>query len=97
MEIKAGNFVLKSDRYCCWIEHEYTDGKGKLATKQITGYCTDFKKLLDDFLDRTIKSADVTSMEDAIKVIKQATEDAKSIAKAAYKGDFKIIRTKESK
>lgn len=99
MEIKVGKFTIRSDKFSMWLEEEYESQddktKGKLMTKQVAGYCTSFDRLLEDFIDKKIKDSEVASVEEALKVLADATADAKKIAKSAYKGDFKIIRNKE--
>lgn len=83
MDIKVGKYVLRSDRYCCWLEKDGT---------RIAGYCTRLDRLLEDFIDKQVKESDAKTVEEALGVLDKATKDAKMIAKAAYKGDFKIVR-----
>ncbi len=95
MEIKVGKYWLKSDKFCCWIEEEYKDKNGKTTSRRVAGYVTKMDRLLEDFIDKKFKDSDAKSMEEVIKILDEAVKDAKKIAVAAYKGDFKIIRHKE--
>ena len=87
MEIKIKDYTLRSDKFSMWIEK---DGN------RIAGYCQSFNRLLEDFMDKAVKESDAKTVEEALAILDKATEEAKQIAKAAYKGDFKIVRSKES-
>ena len=99
MEIRVGHYILRSDKFCVWIDEEYKSvdekTKGKVMTRRVAGYCTSFNRLLEDFMDKAVKESDAKRVEEALAVLDKATKDAKQIAKAAYKGDFKIVRNKE--
>lgn len=65
-------------------------------TKQVAGYCTRMDYLLADFIEKQINDSDAKKLKDVMLKIADATDEAKAIAIAAYKGDFKIVRNKES-
>ena len=96
MEIKVGKYIMKSDKFCLWLEEEYESQddktKGKLMTKQVAGYCCSFENLLNDFVDKQIKGSDAKSIKELLKVLKQTTEDIKALNEKGIKEDFRIIR-----
>ena len=92
MEIKVGNYILRSDRFCMWLEEKYTDKKGKDATRMVAGYCTSFKQLLDDFTEKKIKGTDAKTMKELLAVMEQTLDDIEAMHREAVKKDFKIIR-----
>ena len=100
MEIKSGKYILKSDKFSMFIEEEYISEeektKGKLMTRRVAGFCTSFESLLTDFVDKKLKDSDARSMEEALKVLDEASKEVKQIGKDAAKGKFRIVRHKES-
>ena len=98
MEIRIGKYILKSDRFCMWIEEEYEvkEGKtkGKKGTKRVAGYSTTFEQLLRSFVQVKHRDNDAQTVAELLKVFKQTAEDTELIKKTALKEDFKIIRHK---
>lgn len=92
MEIKIGKYTLRSDRFCAWLDKEYKQENGKIVQRRVSGYYRDFGLLLDDFIDTKVKESDANDMKQALAEIESAMKDAKKIARAAYKGDFTIVR-----
>lgn len=93
MEIKIGKYTLRSDRFCAWIDKDYLNKEnGKIYQRRVAGYCRDFGTLLDDFIDNGVKESDATEVKQLLAEIESVTKDAKKIARAAYKGDFAIVR-----
>lgn len=99
MEIRAGKYTIKSDKFCAWVEEEakIKDGKrkGETETRRVTGYFRNFEQVLDDFIETKVKGSDAKSVEEVLKILDRATKDAKRIVREAKKGDFKIIRKGE--
>lgn len=98
MEIRIGKYVLRSDRYCMWIDAEYEtkdkNGKpsGKFATKKVAGYTTSWEMLLRDFVAVQHRDNDAKTVKELLKVLKKVAEDTEAIKKTALKEDFKVIR-----
>lgn len=99
MEIKQGKYILKSDKFCLWIEEEYKSQdektKGKTMTRRVAGYCVSLSRLLDDFVEKKLKDNDAKSMEEVIKILDKTSKEVKQIAKAAAEGNFRVVRHKE--
>lgn len=94
MEIKVGRYTLKSDKFAMYIDEDYVAENGKKGTRQVAGYCTRMDYLLADFIEKQINDSDAKKLKDVMQKIADATDEAKAIAIAAYKGDFKIVRNK---
>ena len=92
MEIKIGKYTLRSDRFCAWLDKEYKQENGKIVQRRVSGYHQDIGLLLDDFIDTKVKESDAKDMKQVLAEIDSAMKDAKKIARAAYKGDFAIVR-----
>lgn len=92
MEIKIGRYTLKSDRFSCFIEQEFTQENGKVGQRRVTGYFRDIGSLLDDFIDTRTKDSDATELKQVLAEIESALKDAKKIARESVKADFQIIR-----
>lgn len=103
MEIEIGKYILRSDRYCMWIEEKYEvksgKTKGKVVTKRVAGYTTSLDNLLHSFVAVKHRDNDAKKVSDLLKIMKQTAEDTELIRKTALKEDFKIIRqiSKETK
>ena len=98
MEIEIGKYILKSDRYCMWIEekHQVKEGKtkGKVVTKRVAGYSTSFELLLNDFVRVKHRDNDAKTVAELLQIFKKTAEDTELIRKTALKEDFRIIRQK---
>lgn len=92
MEIKIGRYTLQSDRYCCFIEQEFKNDKGKIAQRRVSGYFRDLGALLDDFIDTRVKDSDANNMKQVLAEIDSALKDAKRIARETIKADFHIVK-----
>ena len=74
MEIKRGKYTLKSDRWCFWIEEEYTNKKGKKDIRNVSGYYADIEQLANGLANHTLGESEATSMRkliDDVRSIKQ--------------------------
>ena len=92
MEIKVGEYILRSDSYCMWIDKEYEQKNGKTATKRVAGYATSYEQLRDSFLKHRYLDNNATTVKEMLEVFTQTAEDLKALDEAALKHDFKIIR-----
>lgn len=96
MEIKVGKYILRSDKFCMWIDEEYVvqEGKtkGKTVTKRAAGYSNDFDALLRSFVKVKHRDNDAKTVEELVKILKKTAEDTEAIKKTALKEDFRIIR-----
>lgn len=82
-KIKAGNYTLNIDRYCMWITELKFSENGKEREQRVTGYHSNLDDLLKDFIKMS-KSKGHTTMEEVIRGIKEAEDQAMQIL-AAYK------------
>lgn len=93
MEIRVGQFTLKSDQMCFWIEEEYIgkdkNKKDKLMTRRVAGYASSYANLLRQFTDHKHKAIGADTMTKLIRELKQVAEDTAQINEAALKEDFK--------
>ena len=93
MEIRVGQFTLKSDTMCFWIEEEYIgkdkNKKDKLMTRRVAGYASSYSNLLRQFTDHKHKAIGADTMTKLIRELKQIAEDTASVNEAALKSDFK--------
>lgn len=98
MEIRIGKYILRSDRFCAWIDVEYEtkdkNGKptGKTTTRKVAGYSNDFSDLLRSFVRVQHRDNDAKTVKELLTVLKKTAEDTEAINKAALKEDFRIIR-----
>lgn len=85
MEIKIGSYIIRSDQYCCWIDQETVQAKGKnigkVVTKRVTGYVSNFEQLLPNFADRKYKGEDARTVEEALKKIADAEKETLRVAR----------------
>lgn len=85
MEIKCGEYILKSDSMNLWIEKEFISKKGKnagkTATRVVSGYHRDFEHLLDDFAMRRVRGSDAKSVTELLKDIMVIESDLRDLAK----------------
>lgn len=93
MEIRVGNFILRSDQWNYWIEEEYIgkDAKGreKKATRRVAGYASSLDNLIHQFAEHKHKAIGADTMTKLIRELKQIAEDTEQVRKAALKEDFK--------
>lgn len=73
MEVKCGDFVIKGDAQCCWIEKvtvgETLKGKPKVSYKNVTGYYPNLNSLMKAFADKQFRSSDATKAKDHLRDI----------------------------
>lgn len=93
MEIRVGNFILKSDGFCFWIEEEYLgkdkNDKEKKQTRRVAGYATSLDNLIHQFVAHKHKAIGADTMTKLIRELKQIAEDTEAVKKTALKEDFK--------
>ena len=79
IEIKRGKYTLRSDRWCFWVDEEYT-GKDrktkepKTLVRNASGYYADISQLADGFINHMIGESDATSMKKLLHDIKRQKE-----------------------
>lgn len=83
MEIKRNNYILCSDKACCWIEETFVNKKGKPDRKVISGYYPNFRMLAEVGLpSHLIRSSEAKSMRKLVEDVKKMEEKiAKMTAK----------------
>ena len=94
MEIKRGDYILRSDAFCVWIDHvvEITKGanKGKLTTTNVSGYYPTFTMLAEGFASKELRKSDAKSMvrlcEQVKKVEQQLARQTEKWLEAEEKG-----------
>lgn len=98
MEVRIGKYILRSDRFCMWIDEEYEvkEGKtkGRKTRRRVAGYTQSFDQLLRDFVRVKHRDNDAKNIKELLEVFKKTAEDTELIKKTALKEDFKIIRQK---
>lgn len=97
MEIRVGKYVLRSDKFCMWVDVEYEtkgkgNSKGKVTTKRVAGYARTWEHLLRSFIEIQHRDNDARTVKELLTVFKQVAEDTEAIKKTALKNDFKVIR-----
>lgn len=63
MEIRYGKYIVRSDALNLWVEEEYTDRKGEIATKRVAGYARTFPELYKSFVDKKIRGSEAKTFE----------------------------------
>ena len=91
MKIEVGKYLLTADRYCMWISEEVESENGKSRYERLTGYRTEFDKLISDFVDTKVLDRDASTMVEVIEHLKQALKDVKALNEAALEGDFESL------
>lgn len=96
MEIKVGNFFLKSDGFCYWVEEEY-EGKDakkrpKIARRRVAGYASTLDILYRQFVEHRHKASEATTVAELIKEMKETAADIEAIKKTATKEHFTKMR-----
>lgn len=89
MEIKSGNYIIKSDNQCYWIEEKYIGktkaGKEKEYTRQVSGYYSNFRDLMKNFIERKTRSSEAEDLKTLLLDIGKAQNDAIMMIEAAMK------------
>ena len=77
MDIKVGQYHIRSDVYNLWITREYLS-KGKVRQREVTGYHRTWTSLIQSFIDRRIKGSDADEVKmlllEVAKVKREAIE-----------------------
>jgi hypothetical protein len=81
MNIKIGEYVLKSDQYCVWLVKLY-ERKGKMVGRQKTGYFHSFKDLLEDLVNKSLLESEATDIQQLRDELAQVHKDVKKIGAA---------------
>ena len=79
MEIKRGRYILRSDKWCYWIDMEYESkdkktGKVKHLTKNVSGYYADFSQLANGLANHIIGESEAKSMKKLIEDVRAYKE-----------------------
>ena len=87
MEIDCGKYILKSDPQCMWIEEKVVAEKGKTAgkeyTRRVSGYCSNFAHLLENFAEHRTRESKAHTMQELLKDLTVIEKDIQEIAKKA--------------
>ena len=86
MDIKRVKYILKSDRWCYWIEeeYEYTDKKTKKTktlTRNISGFYADIDQLANGFANHMIGDIEAKSLKKLLEQIQANKESVKQMVK----------------
>lgn len=97
MNIDCGKYIIKSDPLNLWVEEKYEvktgKKKGDEATRVITGYAPTFGQLLQNFVERRLRSSDAETVKGFLSDLAQAEKDLLNLAqKAGTKLDERAVR-----
>lgn len=95
MKIQVGNYILRSDSFCFWIEKQYQTEKStkkETDTRRVAGYSSSLDNLYRSFAERKFKDSDAENMKDLVKDLKQTFEDMCEFRKTAVEKDFRLLR-----
>ena len=79
--IEKTKYFICADAYSMWLEEEYENKKGKLATRRASGYCGSYESLLDHFTAKRIMAADKKTVKGFLREIAAAEREARKLAK----------------
>lgn len=88
MNIKVGKYILRSDQYSMWIEEEYEQKNGKLASRKVAGYAWSIDNLLRQFSEAKIYGSDAETMEQLITVLRDVMKNLARLNEAALEQGF---------
>lgn len=88
MNIRVGKYILRSDPYCLWIEEEYTQQNGKMASKRVAGYATSLSNLMRQFAEAKLYGSDAETMEQLISDLRDVMADMIKLNEAAVEKRF---------
>lgn len=87
MEIKRNNYILCSDKACCWIEESFVNKKGKPDRKVISGYYPNFRMLADVGLpSHVVRDSEAKSFKKLIEDVKKIEEKIARMTTAQIEG-----------
>lgn len=86
MEIRRGRYILRSDKWCFWIDEEYTNKKGKTDTRNVSGYYADIEQLANGLANHTIGESEATSMKKLIEDVKEIKQKVAEMTVEKIKG-----------
>lgn len=89
MNIKAGNFTLKSDPYNLWITETIKGKDGKEYEAKVAGYSPTFRGLLNSFIKKEIRKSDAKSFNELYADIEKLEKKLEEINKLCDKGGRK--------
>lgn len=79
MKIKEldDKYILNSDSCCYWITCKYTNKKGKVVERRVSGYCATLEQVVENFIDRKMRSSEATEisqLKDEIVKLKETVK-----------------------
>lgn len=78
MKIKLDDIhFLNSDSYSYWITAEYTNKKGTVVERRVSGYCDTFERVVENFIEKKIKSSEAEKISDLKKEIQKLKKTVK--------------------
>lgn len=97
MEIRIGNYILRSDGMSLWIEEEYEGkdaktGRKKKQTRRVAGYAGNWSILARQFCEHKYKNSDAESVREFLKEMEQTFQDMLMLNEAAVKKDFRLVK-----
>lgn len=88
MRIRAGNYIINSDRNCYWIsEIKETKKDGKEYEVVIGGYHRELCDLLESFVKASVRRSDAEEIKTLIVGINEAVNAAQELITAFRKGE----------
>lgn len=97
MEIRIGNYILRSDAYSMWIDEEFVNSKGKDDVRKIAGYSQSFPTLLASFQRNKTLDNNAKTIEGLLRHLAKVSTDMSMLNEAAVKEDLRIIRKERKK
>lgn len=89
MNIKVGNFTLRSDPYNLWITETKKSKDGKEYEAKVAGYSPTFQGLLTSFIKKEIRKSDAKSFDELYADIEKLEKRLEEINKLCKKGGRK--------
>lgn len=79
MKIKEldDKYILNSDSFCYWITCKYTNKKGKVVERRVSGYYATLEQVVENFIDRKMRSSEATEisqLKDEIAKLKETVK-----------------------
>ena len=83
MDVRVGNYIIRSDAYCMWMDEEYEgktkNNEPKIATRQVAGYVANFAQLLENFSEKKIRRSDATEVKEVLAEFAKCEADIKKL------------------
>lgn len=89
MDIKVGNFTLKSDPHNLWVTETVTSEDGKEYDVKVAGYSPTFQGLLNSFIKKEIRKSDAKSFDELYADIEKLEKRLEEINKLCEMGGRK--------